>query len=243
MNRIDNILSGYCKKVHFTLYWFIPYTLYLIPMHKLLSESDKRIYALIRNRIIHGEDIPTLSEINTVTGKSSPRSAVLVLDRLEIAGLIKRKGRKIRLVSMGLEDNQSVSTVDIPLLGCVAAGIPIFAEENVEATIPVTTAIALPGSKYFLLRVVGDSMNLATVRGLKIEDKSIVLVRQQPTAENGEKVVALINDEATVKILEQKGNVVILRPKSSNKDHRPIILTDNCVIQGVVVAVLPSDII
>ncbi len=67
------------------------------------------------------------------------------------------------------------------------------------------------------------------------------MIRQQAVAEDGDKVVALINDEATVKIFEQADGAVILRPKSSNKKHKPIILTDNCVIQGVVVAVLPGD--
>ncbi|MEK7511246.1 MAG: S24 family peptidase, partial [Patescibacteria group bacterium] len=65
-------------------------------------------------------------------------------------------------------------------------------------------------------------------------------VRQQDCADDGDIVVALINDEATVKILEQKNGMVILRPKSSDP-HMPIVLSDNCIIQGVVVAVLPAD--
>lgn len=207
-----------------------------------LNETDKRVYALIRNCIVRGEDPPTLAEINGVTGRSSPRSAVLVLERLERAGLIKRHGRKTRLVNSGMEDNKSISTVNIPLVGSIAAGAPILAEENIEAMIPVTTALARPGSKYFLLRVIGDSMNQAAVNGIKIEDGSVVLVRQQLSADNGDKVVALINDEATVKILDQKNGMVVLRPKSFNPENKPIIL-DNCIIQGVVVAVLPPDVI
>ena len=117
----------------------------------------------------------------------------------------------------------------------------MLAKENVEAIIPVSTGLARPGSKYFLLRVVGDSMNEATVGGVKIKNGSIVLVRQQPSADDGDKVVALINDEATVKILERKNGMVILRPKSSKTEYRPIVLTDNCIIQGVVVGVLPPD--
>jgi repressor LexA len=74
-----------------------------------------------------------------------------------------------------------------------------------------------------------------------IDDGDLLLVRQQETADDGQKVVALINDEATVKILEKGNGVVILRPKSKDKSHKPIILTNNCTIQGVVVAVLPSD--
>ena len=205
-----------------------------------LNESDKKVYALIRNRFVHGLDAPTLREINEITKRSSPRSAVLVLQRLEHAGLIHRRGGRIRLTSASLAPNTSVSTMDVPLVGRIAAGAPILAEENVEAVIPVSTALARPGAKYFLLRVIGTSMNRAQVGDVNIEDGSIVLVRQQDTADDGNVVVALINDEATVKILERKNGIVILRPRSSDP-HKPIVLTDNCVIQGVVVAVLPSD--
>ena len=208
---------------------------------KYLSDSDKKVYAFIRNRIVHGLGAPTLEQINSVTGRSSPRSAVLALERIEEFGLIKRSGRTITLTSVALDPNSSISTVDVPLVGSVAAGIPMLAEENVEAMIPVTTALARSGAKYFILRVSGTSMNQATVRGAQIEDKTFVLVREQNTADNGEIVVALINDEATVKFLERKGDVVILRPKSSDPQHKPIVLTDNCMIQGVVVAVLPED--
>lgn len=210
-------------------------------MTETLSDKDKKVYALIRNRLVHGLDTPTLREINEVTEKSSPRSAVLALERLERAGLVKRTGRKIQLVSFGMRDNHSISTVNVPLVGCIAAGVPMLAKENVEAIIPVSTGLARPGSKYFLLRVVGDSMNEAKVGGVEIKNGSIVLVRQQPSADDGDKVVALINDEATVKILERKNGMVILRPKSSKTKYRPIVLTDNCIIQGVVVGVLPPD--
>ncbi len=209
-------------------------------MPELINENDKMVYSFIRNRLIHGYGSPTLREINGVTGKLSPRSAVLALERLENAGYIRRNGKVIRLVSLSLDSNTSVSTVEIPLVGTVAAGMPILATENIEATIPVTTALARPDSKYFLLRVSGTSMNRAKVNGIYIEDGSIILVRQQESADDGEIVVALIDDSATVKFFERKNGVVILRPKSSEV-HKPIVLTDNCVIQGVVVAVLPSD--
>ena len=74
-----------------------------------------------------------------------------------------------------------------------------------------------------------------------IRDKDILLVRQQSDANNGDRVVALINDEATVKHYERTSDAVILRPKSSEKQHKPIVITDNCEIQGVVIAVLPSN--
>jgi repressor LexA len=212
-------------------------------MIEWLNENDKKAYSLIRNRLVHGLNTPTLAEINEVLGKSSPRSAVLSLNRLEKAGLIKRTaGNKIRLTSEAISVNASVSTVNVPLVGAITAGEPILAEQNIEAMLTVSSAFARPGSKYFLLRVVGDSMNLATVSGINIEDKSIILVRQQSSAENGDKVVALINDEATVKIFKKVKGAVILQPHSKKSSYKPIVLTENCIIQGVVVAVLPGDI-
>jgi repressor LexA len=201
-----------------------------------LSDKDKKAYNLIRNKLIHEGRKPTLREINEVTGGKSPRSASIVIDRLVRIGLLKRHGDNIRLSENSIVNPASISTVDVPLVGTVSCGLPILAEENIETYIPVSTALARKGAIYFLLRASGDSMNQAG-----INDGDILLVRQQSIADDGQKVVALINDEATVKILERKNNAVILRPKSSNSKHKPIILTDNCEIQGVVVAVLPSD--
>jgi repressor LexA len=199
-----------------------------------LSDKDKKAFALIRNKIIHYGESPSLREINEVTGGKSPRSASLVVDRLVDAGLIKKIGRQLVLTSA--PSSASVSTVDVPLVGAVTCGTPALAEENIQGYIPVSTALAKKGSTYFLLRAVGDSMNEAG-----INSGDLLLIKQQATAENGDRVVALINDEATVKTFEQANDIVILRPKSSNKSHKPIVLTDNCTIQGVVAAVLPSD--
>jgi repressor LexA len=202
-----------------------------------LGEKEKRAFALIRNRIIHHGESPTLREINEVTGGKSPRSASLVIGRLIRAGLIRKFGRKVRLSSQSVDLKQaSVSTVDIPLVGSVACGTPMLAEENIETHISVSTALAKSGAKYFLLRARGDSMDR-----VGIQDRDILLVRQQPIANNGDKVVALINDEATVKIFEKTNYAIILRPRSKNTKHKPIVLTSDCQIQGMVVAVLPPD--
>ncbi|NTW29866.1 MAG: repressor LexA [Candidatus Moranbacteria bacterium] len=203
-------------------------------MIQYLNDKDKRAFGLIRNKIAHFGESPTLREINEVTGGKSPRSASLVIDRLIKAGLIRKIGRQLILI--GVPSNASVSTVDVPLVGAVTCGTPMLAEENVQTHIPISTAFAKKGSPHFLLRAIGDSMNQA---GIKSGD--LLLVRQQAVAEDGDRVVALINDEATVKIFEQADGAVILRPKSSNKKHKPIVLSDNCIIQGVVVAVLPGD--
>ena len=214
-------------------YTFV-YTIYTMLIN--LNDSDKKALYLIRNKLIHEGKKPTLREINEVTGGKSPRSASIVIDRLVRLGFLIRNGDKLRLTEHAVMNTASIETVNIPLIGTVTCGLPILAVENIEAYIPVSTSLAKKGSQYFLLRASGDSMNEAG-----IQDKDILLVRQQSTAETGQKVVALINDEATVKILERGNSIVILRPKSSNKNYKPIILTDNCQIQGVVVAVLPSD--
>lgn len=205
-------------------------------MTKITNEKDKKAFAFIRNRIINYDKAPSLREINEVTGGKSPRSASLVIDRLIKAGLIVKKGRTIILANTQ-KSTQSINTINVPLIGIISCGAPIFAEENIETHIPISTALAKNGSTYFLLRAKGDSMNLAG-----INNGDLLLIKQQQIADNGQKIVALINDEATVKIFEKNNDTIILRPKSTNKIHKPIILTNNCIIQGVVIAVLPADI-
>jgi repressor LexA len=201
-----------------------------------LSEKDKKAYNLIKQTILNEGRKPTLKEINEVTDGKSPRSASIVIERLERMGLLKRVGVNIKLTENSTNENISIETIEVPLLGTVTCGIPMFAEENIEAHIAVSTSLAKRGNKYFLLRASGTSMNLAG-----INDKDILLIRQQNTALNNERVVALINDEATVKIFERTEDAIILRPKSTEQKHKPIILTESCQIQGVVIAVLPSD--
>jgi repressor LexA len=208
----------------------------MILMFQKLSEKDRKAYNLIKQTILNEGRKPTLKEINEVTEGKSPRSAIIVIERLERIGLLKRVGVNIKLIENSSNENVSIETIEVPLLGTVTCGMPMFAEENIEAHISVSTSLAKRGNKYFLLRASGTSMNLAG-----INDKDILLIRQQNTAQNNERVVALINDEATVKIFERTGDVIILRPKSTEQKHKPIILTENCQIQGVVIAVLPSD--
>ena len=127
-------------------------------------------------------------------------------------------------------------TVEVPLVGAVACGVPTLAEQEPEALIEVSTKIARPGSTYFLLRAVGNSMNRSGIR-----DGDLVLVRQQATAEKAEKVVALINDDATIKHLHYEEEHIVLKPNSTEKKHKPIVLSDEFIIQGVVAAILPRN--
>lgn len=159
-----------------------------------------------------------------------------MVEKLIEAGYLARQaGRALVLVRDLPETSDHERTVEVPLVGNAACGRPLLAEENLEAQIPVSEQLATPGHRYFLLRALGDSMNR-----VGIEEGALVLVRQQPDAENGETIVALINDEATIKQFWRKENVVVLKPQSSNPDHQPIVLSENFRIQGKVVATIPS---
>lgn len=116
--------------------------------------------------------------------------------------------------------------LDIPIYGRVAAGSPIFAEDHVEDTIPLPNAFLRTGNEYFVLTVSGESMIEAG-----IFDGDQLIVKRQSTARNGEQVVALIDEEATVKTFFQRSGYVELRPENSSMD--PIIVND-CTILGVV---------
>ncbi|MEE9349620.1 MAG: transcriptional repressor LexA [Flavobacteriaceae bacterium] len=128
---------------------------------------------------------------------------------------------------------KNIETVLIPLVGMASCGLPIFAEENIEAQVPISIKLIKKGHRYFLLRAKGDSMNNSG-----INDGDLVLIRQQNQAINGDRVVALINDEATIKEYHHTGELVVLKPKSNNKKYQPIILTDDFRIQGVVESVI-----
>ena len=202
-----------------------------------MNEQEKKDllgYALIRSKVVHEGVTPSLRELARALGYASPRSVQLMLLRLEKSGVLRYTGGIIRLSAKNVP---SEYTVDVPLVGAVACGTPSLAEQEPEALIPVSTKIARPGGKYFLLRCVGNSMNRSGIK-----DRDLALVRQQPTAEEGQKVVALINNDATIKHFHREGEVVVLRPNSTEKKHKPIVLSDEFIIQGVVVATLPANV-
>jgi repressor LexA len=198
------------------------------------DKKDQKGYLFIRNQIVHSGITPSLRDIAKAVGYSSPRSVQLMLDRLEKQRLLKRVNGVIRL-SRRQSRSSAERVIEVPLVGSVACGAPSLAEQTAEALIQVSTKIARPGNTYFLLRAQGTSMNRAG-----IQDGDLVLVRQQPSAENGEKVVALINDDATIKRFYREGDVVVLRPDSTDKSHKPIVVSEDFSIQGVVVVALPA---
>lgn len=205
---------------------------------KELSFSPKQIEAVrhIRNSLVHKGRLPSVRELMKALGYKSPRSASLIIDELISKGILKKRpDGDLQLVKDPESHSRHAQTIDVPLVGSVACGMPLLAQENIEGFVSVSKMLAHAGSKYFLLRASGDSMNKA-----RINDGDLVLIRQQSSAEEGEKVVALIDGEATVKELHFGQGAIALLPKSTNKKHKPIILTEDFQIQGVVVAVIPK---
>ncbi len=197
----------------------------------LMNKTDKKDlqgFAYIRNQVVHTGVMPSLREIGRVVGYNSPRSVQLMLERLQKRGFLSYSKGVIKLFPKKTT-SLTEKTVGVPLVGSVACGLPSLAEQDPEAMVQVSTKLAKPGHIYFMLRAMGNSMNKSG-----INDKDLLLVRQQPTADPGEKVVALINDEATVKHFYQDKDFIILKPNSTDKSHKPIILSDDFIIQGIV---------
>lgn len=200
--------------------------------------SDKELEALkiIRNYLVHQGRIPSVRELMTGMDYKSPRSSAVLLKNLEEKEILKKKSDgSYQIVDFEIPEDfgSRAQTVKIPLIGSVACGMPIFADENIEAEVSISIEMIKSGYKYFLLRAEGDSMNEAG-----INNGDLLLIRQQQDAENGDRILALIDEEATVKEYNKSGGMVILKPKSTNKIHQPIILTSDFRIQGIVEEVI-----
>lgn len=206
---------------------------------QLLARRELEALRIIRNHILQLGRSPSVRQVMQEMGYRSPRSASILIDRLIEKNYIKRRpDGGLQLLAGTDSDATHAQTVNIPLVGTVTCGEPIMAEENVEAMIPVSTRLARPPHRYFLLRVKGDSMDECD-----IFDQDMVLIRQQTTASEGDIVVALIDTEATVKEFHHSRNMIVLKPRSTNAAHQPIVLTDDFQIQGVVVATLSQDVL
>jgi len=199
----------------------------------MLKPVERRALTLIRNRLVHFGQAPSVRELSAELGFQSPRSAALIIGRLIDEGYLKRRegDRALQLLRMPDDADDRVSTVSVPLVGSAPCGAPLLAEQNIEAWYPVSSDLARRGAKYFLVRARGDSMDEAG-----IADGSLVLVKQQEVAGSGEIVVALVDDEVTIKELRLSASAAALMPRSSNKSHKPILATREIRVQGVVVA-------
>ncbi len=186
---------------------------------------------------------PTVREICTAMHLSSPSTVHSHLKALEEHGLITRDKFKSRSIALNysIDDEASSSPVigstndqiiALPLLGHVAAGEPLFAEENIEDVISLPISVVGEQAS-FMLRVRGESMIEAG-----INDGDYVVVQSQNTARNGDIVVAQLEDGATVKRFFHHGDYVELQPENSSME--PIIVRDNLHIAGKVIALFRS---
>lgn len=204
-----------------------------------LTKREKDVLKVIRDNLVHLGKSPTTRMLMDQLNFKSPRSISVYIKNLIKKGCIKRKeDLTLQLMNNAeseISDKNCAKTVKIPLVGLTSCGAPITAEENVSAEISVSTDIARQPYKYFLLKVKGDSMDQK-----EIYDGDIVLVRQQSTANDGDVVVALIDDEATIKEFHRMDQGIVLKPRSSNEKHKPIILTRDFRIQGIFISKIPD---
>lgn len=209
-------------------------------MARKITKRQQQIYDFIRAYQQEKGYPPSVREMAAAVGLSSPSTVHAHLSALEDHGLIKRDKTKPRALEVFDQDGTSVKTaevrampdrgsVSLPLVGRVAAGMPILAEQNVEDTFTLPTEIVTDSSS-FVLEVHGNSMvNVGIYNG------DYIVVREQKSAMNGEIVVAMIDGEATVKTFYKEHGRARLQPE--NDAMEPIFAT-NPTILGKVVALL-----
>lgn len=197
-----------------------------------ISPKQQEILDYIKSEILNKGYPPSVRDICEAVHLKSTSSVHAHLATLERNGYIRRDPAKPRAIEI-LDDNFNLTrkdVVNVPIIGTVAAGMPLLAVENVENYFPIP-AEYLPNKKIFMLRVKGTSMINAGIL-----DGDCVLVEQQSSAENGEMVVALIDDSATVKTFYKEDGYFRLQPENDAMD--PIIVHGDLNILGKVIGVI-----
>ena len=192
-----------------------------------ISAKQQEILEYIKDEILHKGYPPAVREICQAVNLKSTSSVHSHLETLEKIGYIRRDPTKPRAIEI-MDDTFNLNRremVNVPILGNVAAGEPLFAEENIEDYFPIPAEM-VPNSEVFMLHVRGESMI-----NVGILDGDNVLVQQQSTAKDGEMVVALVEDCATVKTFYKEDGNIRLQPE--NDTMEPIIVPD-CQILGKV---------
>ena len=210
-----------------------------------LSDKQLAILDFIQKSVTNRGYPPSMREIGDAVGLSSLSSVTHQLNQLELSGYVRRDPKRPRAIEVLIEmptqesdapdsPGYSPSIGDaamVPLVGRIAAGIPITAEQQVDEVFPLPRQLVGKG-ELFMLKVVGDSMIDAAIC-----DGDWIVVRQQKSAENGDIVAAMLDDEATVKVFQQRDGHTWLLPR--NSAFAPI-LGDYAELLGKVVAVMRS---
>ena len=197
-----------------------------------ISKKQQEILDYIKEQTLQRGFPPSVRDICKAVNLKSTSSVHSHLSTLERNGYIRRDPTKPRAIEVCDDGFNMVRSeiVSIPVIGQVAAGVPILAEENIDSYIPIPASMCPKGSDSFILNVKGDSMNNA---GIFNGDQ--IFVKQCNTANNGDQVVALIDDSATVKTYYKENGHIRLQPENDTMD--PIIV-DDCVILGKVFGIL-----
>ncbi|MGM9568300.1 MAG: transcriptional repressor LexA [Clostridia bacterium] len=179
---------------------------------------------------------PTVREIQKQLRIKSTSTVQYALDGLEKAGYIFRSGKKMRAIEIReKESSYSDNVILTPIVGSIAAGEPIFADQNISEYVPLPSGVYSTTNKLFILEVRGDSMiNAGILNG------DYVIIEQGEAAENGEIIAALIDDSATVKRYFKEENHIRLQPE--NDTMKPIIITGELRILGKVVGLFRNQI-
>lgn len=196
-----------------------------------ITKKQAEILEYIKNEIINRGFPPAVREICEAVNLKSTSSVHSHLETLEKNGYIRRDPTKPRAIEI-IDDNFNLvrrEMVNVPIVGRVAAGEPILAVENIESYFPIPAEF-MPNAQTFMLTVKGESMVNAG-----IFDGDQILVQQQSTAQNGEKVVAMIGDSATVKTYYKEDGYFRLQPENDFMD--PIIVKGDLQILGKVIGV------
>jgi repressor LexA len=203
----------------------------------VLTERQRQIFEFVSSYVdAHGYP-PTVREIGEAVGLASPSTVHAHLANLERAGLLKRdptKPRALELIERGRPQQAPVDDVHrLPLVGEIAAGGPLLAEENIEEHLAVPETLARGDGEEFLLRVKGDSMIDEQIR-----DGDFVIVEDRKSVNNGEMVIALLGGlDVTLKKFFRENGMVRLQP--ANPSMQPIMVeSDQVQVQGVVVGVM-----
>lgn len=192
-----------------------------------LTKTDYLLLDYIKDNIMKKGYPPTVREMCSYTGLSSTSSVFAHLNKLEANDLIKRDPAKPRCIEITDDSFNQIRTemFSVPIVGRVACGEPILATQNIEGYFPLPTNM-IPKEEVFVLIAKGDSMI-----NVGIYDKDYVFVKRMNTAKNGDTVVALIDDSATIKTFYQFDDHIELRPE--NDSMNPIIVKDVTILGHV----------